>query len=183
MRNPMSKAGLSLFVVMILTEVAGAQPVAPGGGVGGTGVSPYLNLLRNNTNNANPAFNYLTITRPQLQLAQQANQLNQNLQMTNQQLMNQQAQGGVIILGGDNAQPVTGHRTTFGNVGSHFNNIGGGAGGGIRMGAGFGMMNGGIGQGFQPGAGRMGGGGGMGAAMGARGVPGVGGFGAGGIRR
>lgn len=158
-----------------------AQPIAPQGPAGGgPGISPYLNLLRNNTNNANPAFNYLTITRPQMALAQQANQLNQNLQLTNQQLQ-QQGQGGLIILGGDTTQPVTGHRTTFGNLGGHFNNIGGGGMGGLRIGGGT-MGGGQIGMGFQPGAGRagMGAGAGMGAAMGARGVPG--GFG-GGIRR
>ena len=119
-------------------SVAVAQPTIPSAGnVGSPPLSPYLNLLRNNNNNANPAFNYLTITRPQQQLNQAANQLNQQLQMTNGQL--QQQAGQIGILGGDNGMPVTGHAATFGNLGNHFGNLGNGGGaraGGIQFGGG-----------------------------------------------
>lgn len=123
-------------------SVAFAQPTVPGAGnVGSPPLSPYLNLLRNNSNNANPAFNYLTITRPQMQFNQAANQLNQQLQNTNAQL--QQQQGQIGILGGDGSMPVTGHAATFGNLGGHFGNLGGvgnyGRLGGSQMG--MGMMN------------------------------------------
>lgn len=136
------RAAYAAFALIGSVSVAFAQPTVPGAGnVGSPPLSPYLNLMRNQSNNANPAFNYLTITRPQQQFNQAANRLNQQLQATNVQL--QQNQNSLAILGGDTGLPVTGHAATFGNLGNRFGNIGGSGGGG-RVGGpqlGGGMMN------------------------------------------
>ena len=143
------RAAFAALAFVGMVSVALAQPTVPGAGnVGTPPLSPYLNLLRNNNNNANPAFNYLTITRPQQQFNQAANQLNQQLQATNVQLQQQAGQNGNYVLGaGDANLPLTGHRTTFGNLGNHFNNLGGGAGGrigGPQIGGGMGLPGAGM---------------------------------------
>ncbi|MFO0936892.1 MAG: hypothetical protein U0798_10300 [Gemmataceae bacterium] len=120
------KAFIAAIALIGSVSVASAQPVVPGG-AGTPQLSPYLNLLRNSSNNSNPAFNYLTITRPQQQFAMQANQLNQQIQSNTFQLQQQQAaMNGAFALGyGDANMPLTGHKTTFNSLGSHFNNLGG----------------------------------------------------------
>ena len=124
------RAAIAAFAFVGSVSLAFAQPTVPGAGnVGTPPLSPYLNLLRNNNNNANPAFNYLTITRPQMQFNQAANQLNQQLQATNFQLQQQAGQNNSMVLGGDSNLPLTGHTTSFGYLGNHFNNLSGVAGG------------------------------------------------------
>ena len=177
MTTTFRRTALAAVAFVGSVSAALAQPTVPGaGGVGSPPLSPYLNLLRNSSNNANPAFNYLTITRPQMQFNQAANSLNQQLQATNLQLQQQAAgQNGMMILGGDTSQPYTGHRTTFGNLGGHFGNLGGV--GGSRVG---GTMMGG-GMGLPGGAGR---GGSLGSTFGSGvGARGAGGIGVSGMRR
>jgi cytochrome c1 len=179
MTTDLRRAALAAVAFVGSVSVALAQPAVPGaGGVASPPLSPYLNLLRNNSNNANPAFNYLTITRPQMQFNQAANALNQQLQATNFQLQQQAAaQNGVVILGGDTTQPVTGHRVSFGNLGGHFGSLGGGAGGGRvggpMMGAGMSLPGGNLGRPSSLGST-------FGGGIGARGV---GGIGVAGVRR
>jgi hypothetical protein len=135
-------------------------------------VSPYLNLLRTGNNNFNPAFNYLTLTRPEMQFRQQAQQLNQQLSLTNQALQQQIGMSSTII-GGDSGMPVTGHRTGFNTASSYFNTLqtGGGIGGASprfnNIGGGAGMA--GAPRGAGAGGSRAAAGMGMGRGMGATG--------------
>ena len=78
----MPRTLLACAALLIASTVAFAQPM-PGGGVGGGAqrptFSPYLNLLNRGNN---PGLIYLGIVRPQQQMQQQFNQLQQQ---TNQQ--------------------------------------------------------------------------------------------------
>jgi len=108
---------------------ASAQPQVPGGGAGSRPTfSPYLNLLGGGRS---PGLNYLGIVRPQMQLNQQLNQLQQQLTVQNATLND----------GFESSQDVllpTGNVAVFNSTGGYFNRIpgitSGGSSGGISSG-------------------------------------------------
>jgi len=107
--------------------------------------SPYINMLRDN---GSPGLNYFGLVRPQLEFAQQNEQLGQNIQM----LQGQQNQPMRAMNGGYGYSQlgVTGHPVVFNsfNQGQFGGGYTGMAGGGM---AGGGMAGGGMaggGQGF-----------------------------------
>lgn len=106
---------------------------APGGG---TGFSPYLNLLRGGSS----AVNYYGLVRPQ-----------QNFQSALQQVQQQQQAGGANFEPDDPTMPglVVGTRTRFLNTSGYFLNLQGGT----TMGAGGGFASG---MGSRAGAGGQG---------------------------
>ena len=95
-------------------------------------VSPYLNMFR-----GNPAIDYFGIVQPQLQTAQQLQQL--------QTTLNQPISGGQPLLGAGAANQnqiltTTGHPVMFMNYSYYYPILGGQGGGG----GGFGGIGGGI---------------------------------------
>lgn len=132
--------------------------------------SPYLNLLRNN---GGVGQNYYGLVRPQMEFAQQNQQLNQGLQQL--QMQNQMPnQMGRMPMYGYSQLGVTGHPVifnSFGNgqfTGGYTGMAGGGMGGGFGGGMGgggfggmqganqFGQMGMGMGVGAMGGAGNVG---------------------------
>jgi hypothetical protein len=80
-------------------------------------VSPYLNILRPG---GNPALNYYNLTRPQQQFGASIAQNQADLLALQQQQLQQQ--GG--DLGGQTSAgvgPITGHRSSFYNLGHYYN--------------------------------------------------------------
>ncbi len=119
-----------LFAAAADLPRASAQPQVPGGGTGSRPTfSPYLNLLGGGRS---PGLNYLGIVRPQQQLNQQLNQLQQQLTVQN----------GTINDGSDPSQSAflpTGNVAVFNSTGGYFNRIpgitsGGSSGGGFTGG-------------------------------------------------
>ncbi len=122
---------VTLAALLALAGFAGAaqaQPVPGNGGLQSPTVSPYIGLLNRGYN---PALNYLSIVRPQQQLAQQFNQLQQQ----NQQ--NAAAIQGQLALGADPTLPQTGVVGRFNSTGGYFSRhpvTGTGGAGGGRVG-------------------------------------------------
>jgi hypothetical protein len=96
--------------------------------------SPYLNLL---WGGASPAFNYYALVRPQLQIQQQAAQLQQQINATNQAIQNINTAGGIV----DPYLPATGRGATFGYYSHYYPTLGGG-GGAVATGPRFGGYGG-----------------------------------------
>jgi hypothetical protein len=94
----------------------------------GPAVSPYLNLFRNN-----PAINYYGIVQPQLQTAQQLQQIQTYL---NQPLNANQATLGTGVPVQNQMVTTTGHPVMFQNYSYYYPVYSGGGGGGL--GGGFG---------------------------------------------
>ncbi len=142
---------VSLVAILCLSQKASAQ-------LGGGRIdrpldiptfSPYINLLRDN---GSPGLNYFGLVRPQLEFAQQNQQLGQNfqaLQMQQGQQMRMTGGYGYSQLG------VTGHPVVFnsfggGRFGGGYTGAaaGGGGFGGGGQGGGFGAQGGGLNGGF-----------------------------------
>jgi hypothetical protein len=123
--------GVSFLVMLGLSRSSLAQPMVPGGSQR-PAVSPYINLLRGNTNVSNAAIGLYGVIRPEQQFRQQAGQLQQQLSMTNQNLNS---------LAGAEGEPtlITGKGATFMNYSHYFNNINGAGGAGSYGGRGSGM--------------------------------------------
>lgn len=136
--------------------------------------SPYINLLRNN---GGVGQNYYGLVRPQMDFAQQNQQLNQGLQQLQMQNQNPNQMGRVPGGYGYSQLGVTGHPVifnSFGNgqfTGGYTGMAGGGMGGGGFGGGGFGG-GGGMQGGNQFGQMGMGGAGMNGVGMGFSGVTG-----------
>ncbi|MGL6075093.1 MAG: hypothetical protein ACRC8S_13115 [Fimbriiglobus sp.] len=188
MTKTFRKLTFTLIALLGLSFVAQAQP--PGAPAPRPSVSPYLNLVNRGNN---PALNYLSIVRPQQQMAQQFNQLNQQYRQSINGLQN-----SIDQLGQEQNQsfnPFTGHAAVFNSTYGYFSRhpvsgtMAGGGGGGMGMGGGFGGGARSFGGGaMMGGGGAMMGGMGMGGGRGA--MPGMGGGGmaprgggVGGIRR
>ena len=94
--------------------------------------SPYLNLLRGG---GGAGINYFGLVRPEIQLRQQANALQQQLTATNQNLTNLENQ--LLQPGEQPGLAGTGHGVVFNQPFRYFNTLpGGGGGGGARGGSG-----------------------------------------------
>jgi hypothetical protein len=113
--------------------------------------SPYINMLRNN---GSPGLNYFGLVRPQLEFAQQNQQLGENLQTL--QMQQGQPMRGFNGGYGYSQLGVTGHPVVFnsfgqGQFGGGYTGMaaGGGMGGGGMGGQAMGGMNGGVNQGGQ----------------------------------
>jgi hypothetical protein len=98
------------------------QPGVSPGGMRPT-YSPYLNFGRG----GNPALNYFGLVRPEQQLRQQANTIQQQVTANARAIQSV----GDTAASGDSALPVTGRGATFNFTSHYFNNFPlGGAGGG-----------------------------------------------------
>ncbi len=124
-----------------LAPVALAQPMVPGGGPQRPTFSPYLQLLNRG---GSPALNYLGVVRPQQQLAQQLNQLQQQ-NIASQNFYNDALNQDLNDLA--NLLQPTGNVAVFNNTGNYFNRYGssfssgvGGLGGGGMNRGGFNSM-------------------------------------------
>lgn len=118
----------AIGILTVLTAgTAFAQPQAPVMNRS-PGFSPYLNLLRG----GNPAINYYGLVRPQIAFAQQATQLQQQVNQNYQSLQTLQSIGPSNLAAQQPLLPYTGHPVVFNSLGGFFNNlpVGGGAGGG-----------------------------------------------------
>ena len=143
-------ASATLLTLAFATELprAAAQPQVHGGTGQRPTFSPYLNLLGGS---GNPGLNYLGLVRPQQQLTQQFNQLQQ-------QLTTQNATINDAIQSSQDSLLPTGNVSVFNSTGGYFNRIPGitGSTGGISSGfnrplgayggLGGGMAGGGIGN-------------------------------------
>ena len=104
-----------LFAAASELPRASAQPQPPGGGATSRPTfSPYLNLLGGGRS---PGLNYLGIVRPQQQLNQQFNQLQQQLTTQNASI-NEAIQSSQDFL-----LPPTGNVSVFNSTGGYFNRI------------------------------------------------------------
>jgi len=152
----MTRIVLAFAAVLLSAPVLFAQPMPGVGPAQRPSFSPYLNLL--NTGN-NPGLNYLGIVRPQMQLQQQFNQLQQQ---TNQQTAALgQAYDSQLGALANAFLPPTGNVSTFGNLGGYFGRIpmGNNAGGyGSRFGGVGGALSNLQRPGFAGGGGGAGGG-------------------------
>lgn len=110
--------------------------------------SPYLNLLRNN---GGVGQNYYGLVRPQMEFAQQNQQLNQGLHQLQMQNQNPNQMGRLPGAYGYSQLGVTGHPVIFNSFGNGqftggYTGMAGGMGGGGMMGGGMGgAMGGGMG--------------------------------------
>ncbi len=148
--------------------------------------SPYINMFREG---GGVGLNYFGLVRPQMEFAQQNQQLGMNVQAL--QMQGHQGQMMMMPAYGYSQLGATGHAVVFnsfgqGRFGGGYNGMAGGMGGGGGMGGfGGGMAGGGMGGGqIGGGFGQAGGVGGFGGGMGAGGVGGGfggGGFNAGGV--
>lgn len=131
----MRRTAFAALAALLLATPVFAQPQVPVGPAQRPSFSPYLNLLNRGNN---PGLNYLGIVRPQIQLQQQFNQLQQQ---QNQQFaaLGQAYDSQLDTLAGA-LLPPTGNVSTFGNLGGYFGRIptGNAAGGfgGSRFGGG-----------------------------------------------
>lgn len=115
------------FTFLLLASVVGvlmgepfAQAQVPGNPPIGAGYSPYLNLLRRGNS---PVFNYYGLVRPEINIQNQAGQLQQQV-TANRNAINQQQQVAGQL-------PSTGHNFGYFTHQSYFlNNRGGGRTGG-----------------------------------------------------
>jgi len=100
-----------LFLVALSPGVSDAQVLGPRVGdlPAGPTVSPYFNLLRNNSS---PTLNYFGLVRPQIQT-------NANLQILHQQVLQPPATAISGQSGSDDVL-VTGHAAVFMNTGGYF---------------------------------------------------------------
>lgn len=87
--------------------------------------SPYLNLLRGGGGGA--GINYFGLVRPEIQMRQQANSLQQQLNATNQNLTNIENQ--LLQPGEQPGLAGTGHGVVFNQPFRYFNTLPGGSGG------------------------------------------------------
>jgi hypothetical protein len=93
--------------------------------------SPYLNLLRGG---GGAGINYFGLVRPEIQLRQQANTLQQQLNATNQNLSNLENQ--LLQPGEQPGLAGTGHGVVFNQPFRYFNTLPGGGGGARGTGGG-----------------------------------------------
>jgi hypothetical protein len=112
-------------------------------------LSPYLNMLRPGSN---PALNYYGLVRPQMNTAQNLQNLQQQVQQLDSTVLNQGMSTGQPSAG---SFLTTGHPVAFLNYGTFFpmygrGGRGGGGGGlgGIPVGGGVGLGAGGVGGGL-----------------------------------
>lgn len=160
----MTRIVLAFATVLLSAPVLFAQPMPGVGAAQRPTFSPYLNLLNRGNN---PGLNYLGIVRPQQQMQQQFNQLQQQ---TNQQLLSLgQAYDGQLDALAGAILPPTGNVSTFGNLGGYFGRIPMGNGvGGFGGTSRFGGMGGAVPNMQRPGFAGGGGGGGARAPSGGR---------------
>jgi hypothetical protein len=162
---------VSIIALLGFALAVQAQPPGPGGLARPT-VSPYLSLLNRGNSSA---LNYLNIVRPQQQMAQQFNALNQQYRQSlngiqnsidtlSQESMSFSPYTGRVAVFNSTAgyfsrHPVTGQggggSAGFGSVGMGGGMVGGGRGlgGGIGGGMGAGTMGGMAGRGMPAGGG------------------------------
>jgi hypothetical protein len=114
----MRRTAFAALAALLLAAPLFAQPQVPVGPAQRPTFSPYLNLLNRGNN---PGLNYLGIVRPQMQLQQQFNQLQQQ---QNQQFaaLGQAYDSQLDTLAGA-FLPPTGNVATFGNLGGYFGRI------------------------------------------------------------
>ncbi len=186
MKKPMSYSLRGMLLLTMLTT--GGTAVAQVGAdrinrpIDTPTFSPYINMFREG---GGVGLNYFGLVRPQIDFAQQNQQLGMNVQAL--QMQGHQGQMMMMPAYGYSQLGATGHPVVFnsfgqGRFGGGYNGMAGGMGGmgGGMGGFGGGQMGGGFGQAGGFGAGGMGAGGiggGMGGGMGG----GAGGFGGGGI--
>ena len=115
----MRRSLLAAATILLLGSVsdlpsASAQPQVPGGVGQRPTFSPYLNLLGGA---GNPGLNYLGLVRPQQQLTQQFNQLQQQLTTQNATINDAIQSSQEFLLA------PTGNVAVFNSTGGYFNRI------------------------------------------------------------
>lgn len=109
------------------TSVAWGQFMYPQRNINPTpapSISPYLNLVRPG---GIPAFNYLTLVQPELQIRNQQQQFQMQFGQTQQQINTLNTNQKMLAL------PPTGHQAGFMTHTRYFMNMGGSGGGGMGV--------------------------------------------------
>ena len=140
----MKRTLIAAAILLLFTSAASAQPQVPRGGAAQRPTySPYLNLLGGGFS-GNAGLNYLGYVRPQMQLNQQFNQLQQQLTTQNQNIDDAIHQTQDLLL-------PTGNVSVFNSTAGYFNRVPG-----VTSGGGIGGLSG---SGFSRPLGAYGGGG------------------------